>query len=275
MKVLITGYKGFIGQNLVKYIQEKTDWEVRTWEWGEREYPTVGGNDWVIHLGAISSTTETDVDKVLKQNFEFSQWLFNACKINHVNLQYASSASVYGRSKVFSETSPVDPRSPYAWSKYLFDRWVLKQEPAYNCVVQGFRYFNVYGNLEEHKKDQASPITKFRLQAQTGKIKLFKDSENYLRDFVAVEDVCRVHVNFINKVSQSGIWNLGTGNPISFDRVARSIAEKTKATIEHIDMPENLKTSYQAYTCADLTKLEDTIGVQRWISVGAWLDNNL
>ena len=112
MKVLITGHKGFIGQNLVKYITNNTDWEATGWEWGDSKFPTVGGNDWVIHLGAISSTTEQDVDKILKQNLEFSQWMHRACKINHVNLQYSSSASVYGLDSNFKESSTASPCNP-------------------------------------------------------------------------------------------------------------------------------------------------------------------
>ena len=272
MKVLVTGHKGFIGQNMIKCIHENTNWDVDGWEWGDSDYPTVGGYDWVIHLGAISSTTEQDVDKVIKQNFEFSQWLFNACKINHVNLQYSSSASVYGLVSTFSEDSPASPQTPYAWSKYLFDRWVAQQEPAYGCQVQGFRYFNVYGNLEDHKKDQASPVTKFRNQSESGTIKLFKDSNRFLRDFVAVEDVCRTHLKFVH-VSKSGLWNIGTGMPVSFEDVAQLVAKKTNAQIEYIDMPAILKNSYQAYTCADLTKLSATIGPQQWISVEDWLNS--
>lgn len=272
MKVLVTGHRGFIGQNLIKYIHEHTNWEVDGWEWGDSTYPTVGGYNWVFHLGAISSTTEQDVDKVIKQNLEFSQWLFNACKINFVNLQYSSSASIYGLVSDFKESSPASPQNPYAWSKYLFDRWVSKQEPAYDCQVQGFRYFNVYGNLEEHKKDQASPVTKFRQQSATGAIKLFKDSDKYLRDFVAVEDICRTHIKFV-QVKESGIWNVGTGTAVSFEHVAKLIAAKTNAQIEYIDMPDILKRSYQAYTCADLTKLETTIGSQQWITVEDWLNS--
>lgn len=272
MRVLITGHRGFIGQNLVKYIHQHTDWEVSGWEWGDSTYPTVDGNDWVIHLGAISSTTEQDVDKVIKQNLEFSQWLFNACKINHVNLQYASSASVYGLVSSFTEDCPVNPQTPYAWSKYLFDRWVAKQEPAYGCVVQGFRYFNVYGNLEDHKQDQASPVTKFRQQSSTGTIKLFTNSKTYLRDFVAVEDVCRTHLQFISH-QKSGLWNVGTGKPISFEDVARMIAAKNNARIEYIEMPDVLKKGYQAYTCANLTRLEAEIGPQHWTTVEDWLNS--
>lgn len=272
MKVLVTGHKGFIGQNLVKYIQDHTDWEVRTWEWEEGKYPTVDGNDWVIHLGAISSTTEQDVDKVLKQNLEFSQWLFNACQRLYVNLQYASSASVYGLVSDFRETTPCSPKTPYSWSKYLFDRWVAKQDRNKFIQVQGFRYFNVYGNYEEHKTTQASPVTQFTKQAkETSKIKLFHNSDSYRRDFVAVEDICRIHLEFI-KLKQSGLWNIGTGQTYSFEQVAKIVKSRYNSDIEYIDMPEQLKSGYQTYTCADLTQLYSAIGPQQWITIEEWLD---
>lgn len=264
MRVLVTGHKGFIGKNLLKYLEDHTDWEVKGWEWKDTPYPTVEGNDWVIHLGAISSTTETDVDKVIQQNYDFSRWMFRACKTNFVNLQYSSSASVYGLGNNFAETAPVDPRTPYAWSKYLFDRWVQQQTSG--RVVQGFRYFNVYGNHEEHKGSQASPVTQFRKQ---NPIKLFENSNEYLRDFVAVEDVCRIHVEFINCVTESGVWNVGTGKTTSFQQVADLISNEQ----EYIPMPPQLKNSYQRYTCADLTKLESTIGPQQWISIEEWLNS--
>lgn len=264
MKVLVTGHRGFIGQNMVQYLKDNTDWEVDGWEWGDSSFPTVQGYNWVIHLGAISSTTEQDVEKVLYQNTEFSKLLFRACQINYVNLQYSSSASVYGLKSDFKESSPCVPQNPYAWSKYLFERWVKKQGLSYGCKVHGFRYFNVYGNHEEHKGNQASPITQFRNQTP---IKLFDNSKAYLRDFVAVEDVCRIHVDFIKNVKESGVWNVGTGKAISFQDVADLISNKQ----EYIAMPDVLKNSYQIYTCADLTKLESTIGLQEFITVKDWL----
>lgn len=271
MKVLVTGHKGFIGQNLVKYIQNNTDWEVNTWEWGDSVFPTVDGNDWVIHLGAISSTTEQNVDKVLEQNVEFSQRLYQACQRFYVNLQYSSSASVYGLESDFRETSPGRPMNAYAWSKYIFDRWVKTQSSV--RLVQGFRYFNVYGNYEDHKENQASPITQFTKQAkETGTIKLFHGSDHYLRDFIAVEDVCRVHAEFIKSVTKSGVWNLGTGKTRSFEDVAVLIRKRYPARLEHINMPEVLKNSYQQFTCSDNTNLEAEIGIQQWISLEDWLD---
>jgi ADP-L-glycero-D-manno-heptose 6-epimerase len=272
MKILITGHTGFIGRNMMSWMAAEEGWQVDGYEWHPIERPEVSSYDWVIHLGAIADMTCTDVEAVMKQNLEFSQWLFNECNFHGVNLQYASSSSVYGDTKDFSEYAPCYPQTPYAWSKYLFDRWVAKQEPAYGCHVQGFRYFNVYGNLEDHKKDQASPVTKFRKQSETGTIKLFKDSDKYLRDFVAVEDVCRTHLKFVH-VAESGIWNIGTGKTVSFEHVAQLIAKKTNTQIEYIDMPDILKKGYQAYTCADLTKLTTAIGPQQWITVEDWLNS--
>ena len=270
MRVLVTGYKGFIGQNLVQYIYDNTDWSVDLYEWSDSNMPSVMEQDWVIHIGAISSTTERDLDKVMRQNVDFTRQLFNACKTYGVNFQYSSSASLYGFGTDFAETAQLDPRTPYAWSKYLCE-YYHRQHQGGN-TVHGFRYFNVYGNQEEHKGKQGSPISQFSSQAEAGKIKLFHNSDNYLRDFIAVEDICRVHVEYVKQVKDSGIWNIGTGKATSFQHVADLISKKYDSTIEYVDMPEILKSSYQKYTCADLTKLESTIGTQRWITLEDWLD---
>jgi ADP-L-glycero-D-manno-heptose 6-epimerase len=250
MKILITGYKGFIGQNMVNAL--KDDHELSLYEWGD-QVPEFEDLDWCIHLGAISSTNERDVEKVMRQNHDFSCMLLVACQINKVNLQYASSASVYGLVSSFREEAQSSPQSPYAWSKYLFDRHV-KSQKFNDIVVQGFRYFNVYGPHEDHK-DQSSPHHKFTQQAkETGRIKLFDESDKFCRDFVPVETVIDVHKKFFN-VRESGIWNVGTGVATSFESVAKGIAKKYNAKIDYIPMPDDIKNQYQKYTCADLTNL--------------------
>ena len=251
MKILVTGNRGFIGQNMVQRLQEKGH-EVTTFEWGEK-LPTIHGLDWVIHLGAISSTTEKDVEKVMLQNLDFSIWLINECEQHGVNLQYASSASVYGLNQEFKEDSPIDPRTPYAWSKYLFERYVKVNN--WSIIHHGFRYFNVFGPHEEHKGNQASPYHQFERQAkENGVIKVFENSENYLRDFVHVYDVLDFHEKFF-EVEESGIWNVGTGVATSF----LDVAKKFNVPIEIIPMPEILKPSYQVYTCANLDKVRETL----------------
>jgi ADP-L-glycero-D-manno-heptose 6-epimerase len=256
MKIMITGYKGFIGQNMVNALEK--DHQLTVFEWGDK-FPDLKGHDWCIHLGAITSTTETDVDKVLEQNYDFSRFLINQCQESGVNLQFASSASVYGLGSDFRETAPVSPANPYAWSKYLFERYVWGLSDRWTIRVQGFRYFNVYGSHEDHKGDQASPYFKFEKQAQeTGVIKLFEGSDGFLRDFVPVEQVVDIHKKFFN-VQESGIWNLGTGQSKSFKEVAENIATKHNAKIEYILMPENIEKHYQKFTEANLQKLKASL----------------
>ncbi len=252
MKILLTGHKGFIGQHLHRALLEQGH-SVDVHEWDETQ-PGVVDYEWVIHTGAISSTTETDVEKIMRQNVDFSVRLFADCKASGVNLQYSSSASVYGLGTEFHEKAPPDPRTPYAWSKYLFERHHSQRQGS--NTVQGFRYFNVYGpEGEEHKGDQASPFAKFKQQADsTGKIKLFEGSDQFCRDFVHVSTIVDLHLKFLN-VRQSGVWNFGTGTTMSFQEVA----ETFDADIELVPMPDNLKNSYQAYTCADMTKTNKTL----------------
>jgi ADP-L-glycero-D-manno-heptose 6-epimerase len=254
MKILITGHGGFIGQNMVNAL--KNEHELSFYEWGD-DPPEFEGLDWCIHLGAISSTNVRDVERVMRQNHDFSCIVLMACQIHGVNLQYASSASVYGSLQNFNEDAPKNPQSPYAWSKYLFDRHVQTQK-FNNIVVQGFRYFNVYGPHEGHK-DQPSPYHKFEQQAkETGKIKIFEGSEKFLRDFVHVDRVIEIHKKFFN-ITESGVWNVGSGFPKSFRTVAEEVASKYDAEIVEIPFPDELKLQYQKYTCADLNKLKKTL----------------
>lgn len=264
MKILITGNRGFIGAHAERFWR-KAGHDVWTYDWDDNLLPRIEGLDWVFHFGAISSTTETDVAKIMRQNYDFSVWLYNECKQYDVDMQWSSSASIYGRGTEFAESSPVDPRSPYAWSKFLFEHYT-KQNPSPR-ICQGFRYFNVHGeghlDGETFKGNQASPHHQFSLQAVTsGTIRVFEGSENMRRDFVPVRDIIDYQFQFIDRgIQESGIWNLGTGQATSFLDVAVKYAEEYGAIIQTVPMPDNLKSSYQYYTCADLTKLYNTLEI--------------
>ena len=263
MNILITGHEGFIGQNLGEYLQSKGH-NVEGFEWKPNIIPDPEPYDRVIHLGAISSTTERDVEKIMEQNYESSMRLLQLCDQKGTTLMYASSASVYGDN--FEENAKLQPQSGYAWSKYLFDRFVMQLKDEFQINIQGFRYFNVYGEGEEHKGDQASPYTKFAYQAkENGVIKLFEDSNNYRRDFVCVDDVCKVHEAMLD-INSSDIYNVGTGRSVSFESVAQAIVNKHGGNIEYVPIPENIKSQYQEFTCAKMDKLNSVLDID-WINI--------
>lgn len=255
MNILVTGSNGFIGKNMVPFLREKGH-NVFTYEWGDILPNYFYKLDWVIHLGAISSTTETDASKIMDQNILSSIWFIDKCVDNNVNIQFASSASVYGDSTIFSEDSEVRPKSLYALSKYFLERYASsKKEQGATNIIQGFRYFNVYGPHEDHKGDQASPFHKFKKEFnKNNQVTLFENSKQYKRDFVHVSQVINTHIDFF-EVKESGIWNVGTGATLSFEDVASCYTTNFK----FIPMPENLKDTYQKYTCADTTKLKSTL----------------
>jgi ADP-L-glycero-D-manno-heptose 6-epimerase len=266
IKVLVTGHLGFIGHNMIKCLHEQTNWEIDGWDWNPSKFPQVELYDWVIHLGAIADMSCTDVDAILKQNLEFSQWVFKECNLHHVNLQYASSSSVYGNTNDFREDAPCRPQTPYAWSKFLFDRWVSQQ--THQIIVQGFRYFNVYGEHMELRGHRANAIHKWREQARTeDKITVWKTAENISRDWTWVGDVCRLHIDFIKGVTASGVWNVGPSDPYNFMEIAKAI----DTPIELVLVPELEKLRMRDTTCADLTKLTATVGLRKWQNVFEWI----
>jgi ADP-L-glycero-D-manno-heptose 6-epimerase len=274
MKILVTGHKGFIGSQLANYFQHQGH-DVEGFEFVENVVPNVEMYDWVIHTGAISDTTERNVDKVWQHNYEFTMRLLQVCEHLGTNIQLASTSAVYGSNTAFNEEDPVYPQTPYAWSKFLVDKFLKDNDMTeFGMLVQSFRYFNVYGPGEGHKGDQMSLVSKFQKQAsQDGVIKLFKDSNNYQRDCVCVWDICRVHEQMMEQ-DVSGIFNVGTGTARNLQEIAEVIAKKYDAKIEYIDMPDKLKGQYQEYTCADNAKLHNTIPIRKWLTIEDYLNES-
>ena len=271
MRILVTGHEGFIGKNMLSWLNQEDGWQIDGYEWHPTERPEVSNYDWVIHLGAIADMTCTDVEAIMKQNLEFSQWLFNECNKHGVNLQYASSSSVYGDTRDFSEYAPCYPQTPYAWSKYLFDRWVFQQPQS--IFVQGFRYFNVYGKYMHLRGRRANAIVKWRTQAvKEGKITVWETAEHIKRDWTWVGDVCRLHIDFIKEVRGSGIWNCGAGIAHSFLDIAEEIAEIEGVEIEFVPVPEAELSRMRHSTKANLTHLKETIGKRKWLNVFEYLN---
>lgn len=241
--IILTGSSGFIGKNFSKKIyQETIELDIdNCWTFFDTfdrwEEVTL-----IVHQGAISSTIETDISKIHKLNVEYTLKLFDYAIKYSIPVKYASSASVYGNLHGI-----VNPLNYYAISKLQIDYWVQNHIEEFS-LIQGFRYFNVYGDGEENKGDQASPVSKFSKQIkETGKLKLFEGSDKFFRDFVCVDNIVDL---VLNNKKKSGIYDLGTSNPVSFQHVAECVAEKYNGEIEYIPFPDHLKGKYQDFTCA-------------------------
>lgn len=263
MSFLVTGAAGFIGSHLCRHLKndiiccDTTANEMLSPEKAvsflENKKNSI---ECVYHLGAISSTTETNIHKLTKANISFSSQLLECCIAFGIPFVYASSASVYGLGmNGFQESAPLTPLNYYAISKATLDMYAMqkiKDNPSAKII--GLRYFNVYGKGEDHKGDMASPVHKFFKQARLQKtIKIFEGSENFYRDFIHVNDV--VSITSSAQEFVSGIYNVGTGTPRSFWDVADIVKKMTDAKIIKTPFPPHLTGKYQKYTRSENSKI--------------------
>lgn len=268
-RILVTGHSGFIGRNMTSWLHSN-GYAVDGWDFESGTLPNVEQYNWVIHLGAVADPFCRDVDLAIERNFDFSQQLFTACNQAGTNFQYASSSAVYGNARSFTETGSCYPETPYAWSKYLFDRWVFQQPLA--VMVQGFRYFDVYGKWQHLKGTSANFMHRCLAAARQDRVILVpENAEHVRRDWVWVGDVCRLHTQFLETVVGSGIWNVGSGLSHSLLDIAETVAEQTGSGISVVP-GSDLQIVETVSQCADLKHLKTTVGKQQWLNVYEWLE---
>lgn len=217
----------------------------------------------IFHEGACSETTQWDGRYMMRNNYSYSVELLGLAAARSIPFIYASSAATYGMKTGFiEERAHEGPLNVYGYSKLLFDEYVRRHLPGLSSQVVGLRYFNVYGPREAHKGTMASVAFHLNAQMLRGENpRLFRGCDGYAdgmqtRDFVYVEDVCRVNYWFWREGGRSGIYNCGTGRSEPFLNVARAvIAHHQRGEVEFIDFPEHLRGHYQSFTQADLTRL--------------------
>ena len=298
--IVVTGGAGFIGSNLVAALEQAGAGEIVVCDrlgsddkWrniAKRDVETVLGPDellpfldahgtaveTVFHLGAISATTETDVDLILANNYHLTKSVWRRCAEHGVRLIYASSAATYGGGEAgFDDAgdakslAALRPLNPYGWSKQLFDRWAARQVAGGKpCPPQwaGLKFFNVYGPNEYHKDGQISVALKnFREIEAGGPAVLFKSHNpaypdgGQKRDFVWVGDCVDVMLWLASRPEVNGLFNLGTGEARSFEDLARAVfaALNRKPDIRFVDTPEAIRDKYQYFTQARMDRLRD------------------
>ncbi len=224
----------------------------------------------IFHMGACSSTTETDEAYLDRVNTNFTKQLFTIAQKRKIPFIYASSAAVYGDgNKGFDDrgsSKDYQPLNLYGWSKLKFDVWLEDQMDQLTAPVYGLRFFNVYGPNEYFKEAMASLVFKaFHQINETGRLKLFrshredyKDGEQ-LRDFVYVKDICRWMIElYQNPQAPSGIYNMGYGQARSWLDLAKAVfkAVDKSLDIDWIDIPESIRQQYQYFTEANIEKLQ-------------------
>lgn len=219
----------------------------------------------VIHMGACSSTTETDADYLYDNNYRYSVDVAEFALERDARFIYASSAATYGNGdQGYSDASTeLRPLNMYGYSKHLFDQWVRTEGLEQSCV--GLKFFNVFGPNENHKGAMASLISKSVTQIlETGSVQLFKSTNpayvdgGQMRDFVYVKDVCNVMMRLLGQPQVHGIMNLGTGVARSWNDVMNAVftAMGLEPNIVYVDMPAELTQQYQSYTRADMSTME-------------------
>ncbi|MDR3506481.1 MAG: ADP-glyceromanno-heptose 6-epimerase [Caulobacteraceae bacterium] len=297
--ILVTGGAGFIGSNIAARLAEDPSLDVvvsdrlRTADSGKwrnlSKHPIADFIapevmfDWldanadhvraVVHMGAISSTTEVDADKIIHNNFSLSRDLYRWCADHGRRLIYASSAATYGDGGQgfgglddIAALQALRPLNAYGWSKALFDLFAAREASRGHAPSQwvGLKFFNVYGPNEGHKGGMKSVAAQIWPQASRGEtVHLFKSHrEGYadggqLRDFVYVRDVADVVLWLLQTERVSGVFNLGSGQARSFKDMAEAVfrAAGHEPRIEYRDMPEGLREKYQYFTEADMGRL--------------------
>jgi ADP-L-glycero-D-manno-heptose 6-epimerase len=311
VRCVVTGAAGFIGANIIKglnarginniiavddltqgdkfrnladlHIADYVDVSVFYERFAQGAYGKV---EVVFHEGACSDTMELNGKYMMDNNYRVSCDLFAACQQQGTRLLYASSAATYGDSNTFKESPAFErPLNVYGYSKLLFDQRMRLElgtrfEKA-SSQVAGFRYFNVYGQREQHKGRMASvAFHQFHQFKKEGQVKLFGEYGGYAqgmqeRDFVYIEDVVAVNLWFYDHPLISGIYNLGSGRAQPFNDVALSVINTMRQLqasgvvlpmltllqavdqqlLTYVPFPDALVGKYQCHTQADLSAL--------------------
>lgn len=308
--LLITGGAGFIGSNLAFYFQENyPTCKVVVFDIFRSEATFSNGNlksfghfknligfkgevisgdindeealkklssyrfDYIFHEAAISDTTVLDQGIMVKTNVNAFKNILELAKVNHSVVVYASSAATYGDAASPQRVGHEQPQNVYGFSKLAMDylaREFSKQNPQMSII--GLRYFNVYGPREYFKNTTASMVLQLGLQILSGKTpRLFYGSDKIVRDFIYIDDVIQANIKAATS-GKSGVYNVGTGKPRSFQDIADILQKELRTTLGTAYFT-NPYSAYQMHTEADISATRDDLGYEPNMSLEEGIRN--
>lgn len=288
MKIFLTGAFGFIGSNVLFDLSRSND--ITACDYltplnilnAHKSIYTylspldVYGHDFsqyeaIIHMGALSSTTEKDGSLVYNENVKLTLFLHQVAKSLDIIFIYASSASIYGSGcNGFIDTIDLKahcdyrPLNLYAWSKHYVDQRLIATDAfSNNSKTYGLRFFNMFGPREQSKLSTGSVLSQNIDAISRGEaVSLFRNSSSSshpveaARDFTYVGLAISMIKHIIENPTPSSIYNVGTGTACTFSQHIESafLAFNKKPNIKYIDIPSTLLDQYQFFTQADISK---------------------
>lgn len=177
-------------------------------------------------------------------NFSAVLCVLRAMRLHNCkNIVFSSTAAVYGSSKepAITENAPLNPQSPYGFSKLAAEHLICDCEKAYGIKHCIFRYFNVAGASEDGTIGEAHPVESHLIPvtvnaAESGKkMTIFgndyatRDGTN-LRDYIHVLDLADAHVLGMKHLLDGGestVINLGSETGYTNKEIIETVSKVT------------------------------------------------
>jgi ADP-L-glycero-D-manno-heptose 6-epimerase len=248
---------GFTGDVVCGNINSKADLELLS------DYKF----DYMFHQAAISDTRVYDQEIVMQTNVNSFYDLLNKAKKDNAVMVYASSAATYGSLPSPQTVGNENPENPYGFSKYMMDQIAYRfSDDNPDMTIVGLKFFNVYGPGEYYKAKTSSMVIQLGHQILDGKApRLFEGSDQILRDFINIEDVIQANIKACTP-KQNGVYNVGTGEPRSFQDIA-DILQKELGTNLGTEYFPNPYDGYQMHTQADISTSQEYLDYRPQITL--------
>lgn len=302
--ILVTGGAGFIGSNLVKYLNENNN-SVRVLDNFSSGYrnnilsPSVNiiegdvrnkndvekamhGVQIIFHLAASVGNKRSIENPIMDAEVNVLgtlQVLEAARKVGVHKIVTSSSAGIFGELKTIpiKEDHPIEPDSPYGCTKLCEEKLCLSYSKLYDIEVICLRYFNVYGqNQRFDAYGNVIPIFVFRM-LRNEPILIYGDGEQ-TRDFVHVDDVVQANIKAAEVEGINGAFNIASGKRVTINRLVEIISKNNKIKIEHIperqgDVRHSLADISLAYNKFNyIPRIDLELGIVKYIQ---WVKNNI